>query len=366
MASEVNIPHLRRKTSGWYWEPSRRLRALGFSSEPLGKDQKKAIDRAMDLNKAVDASFQDQRTASPPAGTVARMILDFQTSDRYKSLSDLTRRDYDRYLRVVEEVLGKVAAGSLTRKVVKAFQAGVEANYKPSVAASLLRTFSALCGYIYDQGYFKEHPARNLRIKPAAERDQVWTEENIAALTDAALGAGRPSVALAVHLGFWLGQRQGDILSLPWSAYDANARTCEIRQSKTGTRLVVPVFPELAALLDSTPRRSPVIVVNEGTGRPYTMEPFSKLFRKVAKTAGLPTDLQFRDLRRTAATRLGEAGCSDDEIRAITGHKSRSVVARYVRPNSIMAESAMNRLGQYLSGTLTESPSENRRKKDLG
>jgi len=46
-------------------------------------------------------------------------------------------------------------------------------------------------------------------------------------------------------------------------------------------------------------------------------------------------------LRHTAATRLGEAGCSDDLIRAVTGHADRSVVARYVRPNATMAQAAM-------------------------
>jgi len=34
---------------------------------------------------------------------------------------------------------------------------------------------------------------------------------------------------------------------------------------------------------------------------------------------------------------LGEAGCTDEEIRAITGHADRAVVARYVRPNTAMA-----------------------------
>ncbi len=46
------------------------------------------------------------------------------------------------------------------------------------------------------------------------------------------------------------------------------------------------------------------------------------------------TDVQFRDLRRTLATALGAAGCTDDQIRAITGHKTRSVVAVYVRPDT--------------------------------
>jgi len=36
----------------------------------------------------------------------------------------------------------------------------------------------------------------------------------------------------------------------------------------------------------------------------------------------MPADLQFRDLRRTLATALGAAGCTDDQIRSITGYRT--------------------------------------------
>jgi integrase len=56
------------------------------------------------------------------------------------------------------------------------------------------------------------------------------------------------------------------------------------------------------------------------------------------------SNLQFRDLRRTLATALGAAGCTDDQIRAITGHQTREVIAVYVRPNDAFAKAAMGRL----------------------
>ena len=39
-------------------------------------------------------------------------------------------------------------------------------------------------------------------------------------------------------LALWTGQRQGDLLRLPWSAYDGNH--IRLRQSKTGRRIVMP------------------------------------------------------------------------------------------------------------------------------
>ena len=66
-------------------------------------------------------------------------------------------------------------------------------------------------------------------------------------------------------------------------------------------------------------------------------------FARIRALAELPAELQFRDLRRTAATELGTAGATDDEIRAVTGHRSRNVVAVYVRPDDRMAKAVQRK-----------------------
>ena len=86
------------------------------------------------------------------------------------------------------------------------------------------------------------------------------------------------------------------------------------------------------------------MVVSENTGRPYQESDFQHTFAEIRNGAGLPVDLQFRDLRRSLATALGAAGCTDDQIRSITGHQTREVVSIYVRPNDAFAKSAMGRL----------------------
>ena len=37
-------------------------------------------------------------------------------------------------------------------------------------------------------------------------------------------------------------------------------------------------------------------------------------------------------LRKTAARMLAEAGCSEDEIKAVTGHTTSTMVSYYTRP----------------------------------
>ena len=83
--------------------------------------------------------------------------------------------------------------------------------------------------------------------------------------------------------------------------------------------------------------------MSEATKRPYSKHFLSHEVARIRALAGLPTDLQFRDLRRTAATDMGKHGATDDELRGVTGHRSRGVVAVYVQPTGEAAARAQRK-----------------------
>lgn len=70
---------------------------------------------------------------------------------------------------------------------------------------------------------------------------------------------------------------------------------------------------------------------------------FRKVVRRIADQAGIPAGLTFMDLRRSGLTELGEAGATDDEIRSVSGHKTREIVAAYVLPTDVQAGHALNK-----------------------
>jgi hypothetical protein len=49
------------------------------------------------------------------------------------------------------------------------------------------------------------------------------------------------------------------------------------------------------------------------------------------------------DLRRSGLTELGEAGATDDELRSVSGHKTREMVAAYVLPTDVQAGNALKK-----------------------
>jgi integrase len=60
-------------------------------------------------------------------------------------------------------------------------------------------------------------------------------------------------------LAIWTGQRQGDLLRLPWSTCDGSH--IRLQQSKTRRRIVLPARAPLKALLEVTERRGPMILI---------------------------------------------------------------------------------------------------------
>jgi len=151
---------------------------------------------------------------------------------------------------------------------------------------------------------------------------------------------------LPLLLALWTGQRQGDLLRLPWSAYDGTH--IRLKQSKTGARVVLPVGAPLKAALDVATKYGPLILTN-GLRCPWTSHGFQASWHVAARKAGI-VGVTFHDLRGTAVTRLAVVGCSEAEIATITGHSLRDVRsildANYLHRDAALAESAIRKLEQ--------------------
>jgi hypothetical protein len=98
-----------------------------------------------------------------------------------------------------------------------------------------------------------------------------------------------------------------------------------VRQEKTGAALVIPLHPELELALTSTPRKNLTFLMTE-KGAGFTPVGFGNWFREQCNLAKLPPAYV-----RPAATRLANAGCSSDQIKAVTGHRSLAEVGHYTR-----------------------------------
>jgi integrase len=202
-------------------------------------------------------------------------------------------------------------------------------------------TLARLMSFAKDRGTIASNPCeKGGRLYAADRTDKIWGETQIAAL----LSVGTKDLRLALVLALWTGQRQGDLLRLPWSSYDGTH--LRLRQSKTGRRVVVPTGAPLKALLDVTDRRGPLILTNS-RGRPWTSDGFRTSWSKACGRAGV-TGLTFHDLRGSAVVRLALAEATVPQIATFTGHSLKDVEAildaHYLGRDVRLAEAAVLKL----------------------
>ena len=142
--------------------------------------------------------------------------------------------------------------------------------------------------------------------------------EHVTAFMSAAPVELQQARVLALHTG----QREGDLLRLPWSAYYGNTirlRQGNARRGQAVGRSSKVRVPRVAPYVGWNGEKIPVAPLHE-TGRAFKKRYFSHSWRRIVRQAGIefislqetadPVRLHFHDLRGTTVTLLSEAGCN--------------------------------------------------------
>src|SRR3954447_9054422 len=279
----------------------------------------------------------------PRAGTFMTIIAQYKAAPEFTGLAASTRRAYLTYIKLIEDEFGDLPVAALAdRRVRGEFKTWRDSFAEtPRKADYAWTTLARVMSFAKDRGIIATNPCeRGGRLYVADRKDKLWSEQNIAAV----LSVASTEIQLALILALWSGQRQGDLLRLPWSAYDSPY--IRLRQSKGGRRVAMPAGAPLRVLLDATERRGPLILTNT-LGRPWTSDGFRTSWGKACERAGV-SGLTFHDLRGTAVVRLAIAGASGPQIAAVTGHSLKDVEAildaHYLGRDIKLAEAAVLKL----------------------
>lgn len=293
------------------------------------------------------------------ASTFTNLVRMFTLSTEFDSaLAPSTKIEYRRMLTKAEAEFGEMAIAALEDpKVRRDFMDWREKVARASgerAADNRLSTVSAMLTWGIDRGHITVNHLRGFKRLYHADRSEIiWLPEHIAAFMAAASIEMQRAMILALHSG----QRQGDLLRLPWNAYEG--KTLTLRQGKSrrgkslGPSIVVPCTMALRRMLDGTERTSTLILTTK-TGQSFKKRYFARLWDETAIAAGLemvtlpgfdePVRLHFHDLRGTTVTLLSESGSTPQQIAPITGHSLKTVhriLERYLARTSGLAEQAI-------------------------
>jgi site-specific recombinase XerC len=187
-----------------------------------------------------------------------------------------------------------------------------------------LSAVSAMISWAVDRGHLSSNHVRGFkRLYHVDRAELIWLPEHIDAFMKVAPLEMQRALIIALHTG----QRQADILKLPWSAYDG--KSISLRQGKASRRGVraspisIRCTAALCRMLDKLPRTSTIILTTK-TGKAFKKRYFASRWKTATLKAEI-ADLHFNDLRGTAVTLLSEAGNTVQQVASVTGHSLKTV-----------------------------------------
>lgn len=250
------------------------------------------------------------------------MTTAFQLSSAWDKLAPRTQADYRKKILAIEAKFAELPLEALDDPRMRSeFEDWRDGLAKKSLRQADLAwsVLALVLSWAVKRRMIKANPCKagGRLYKGGARREITWSREQEQAFLAHSTGGIRLAFLLALHTG----QRQGDLLVMPWRAYDGES--IRLKQGKTGARVRVPVTAELKSALDAVPQTQSLILTNRD-GEAWTADGFRSSWRKACARAGVE-GVTFHDLRGTAATRLAIAGCSEAEIATITGHSLSEV-----------------------------------------
>jgi integrase len=304
------------------------------------------------------------------AGSFEALAKSYLASPSYRGMQARTQRVYsnaiERWCKTEHKgvLVGTLSAKTLQDHHIEDMMAAMAD--RPEAANLLLKIIRAMMKHATSGKKPLRHDDPTVGIKQLRKTDEngkpdnsgfhSWTEAEIEQFE--ARHAIGTKARLAFALMLCTAQRRSDVIRMGRQDVDKNG-AIHVRQLKTGAELFIPMHSALRAIIDAEQPAANVVplaktfLVTE-FGKPFTSNGFGNWMRKRCDEAGLP-QCSAHGLRKAAARRLAEAGCTTHEIAAITGHKSLKEIERYTKAaaQKRLAVSAMNKTE---TGTFNPEP----------
>ena len=224
------------------------FRRPGFERKPL-----QGLPYSADFMNDYEAALTGQpvpvgvNTARP--GTMRALALSYFVSPEFRTLRLSTQRAYRGIIeRLCAEHGDKRAADLRREHVVRLMAARAE---HPGAANGLRMALRVMMKHAIDIGLRADDPTREVKaVRIVSDGHHSWTDDEIAQFEQCHPVGSRARLALGLLL--YTGQRRGDVIRM--GAQHIRNGALYVKQEKTGTELIIPLHPSLAAIIAAAPR----------------------------------------------------------------------------------------------------------------
>jgi len=331
------------------WRPGNGVKMIPMPGLPFTPEFMDAYTAALARPKPdVKIELGANRTK---ARSVDAAIALYKASIQFARTKSKTKEQYLRMLEVLHKAYGDCLMSQFKRRDMQKLLD--EEKDTPTIAKRLLSMMRNLTKVALNEEWIKVDPIARMSVQlPKSDGIPPWENEEVAQF-EAYYPLGtkaRLSEALMINVA----SRREDVILLGPLNVRRSPGGFEIhyKQQKTGTWVTIPMLPQTKAALDAMPPSDQPFFLLNDKGKPFTDEWFGKWFSARCRQAGINREAEnglqpsAHGLRKVMCIRLAEAGCSEEQIAAISGHLSTAEVKRYVRGarKKVMAREAMAKL----------------------
>jgi integrase len=305
------------KTRRYFRRPG--FKRLPLPAQPGSDEFMSAYRAALTGDTAPKLEIGADRTLP---GTVGALVVRYYRSAAFGSLAYSTKATYRGIIERFRKDNGHRRVAQLDRDTIKRLLENRAA--KPAAANNWLRILRMLLDFAVDESMIGVNPALSVKgVRHKATGAAPWTEVQIDAFRARHVLGTR--ARLAMELLYNTAQRRSDVVK--FGPQHIRAGVLSFRQQKTGQEVDIPILPELQAAIAATDTGNLAFLVTE-QGQPFTAAGFGNWFREACDEAGVK-GYSAHGLRKAAATRLADVGCSDHEIMSWGGWQTLKEVQRY-------------------------------------
>jgi hypothetical protein len=241
--TRIRIRHYVVKRGQAFWQPTRKMRALGFYSVPLGADGPDAWARAEDWNarwdktrrrEAPSPAMASANNLSPdqveeltvyPPGSLGEAFRRYRRTDEWTRKAPRTREDWWRGWRQIKPVFGDCDTRTVTLEDMSALRKAVEERISLREAHRVIKIWRAMWKVSAALHYCErdDDPSLGVRNSAAKGRSETWTEGEVVRVAKRAWRLGYHGLATVIAVAWDTQLSPGDVRALRASQLASNA-----------------------------------------------------------------------------------------------------------------------------------------------
>ncbi len=328
------------------------------------------------------AYAREQATCAPDkSDTMPMLVSRYMGSPEYRGLAQSTKRSYEKHISNFAATFTDMPVIALEDPQVRIELLEWRDQFasNPRTADLALASVSAMIGWAVDRRILQFHALKGVKKLHKADRSEIiWEQEILSRFIKLA----PKHIAAVVLFAAYTGQRQSDVLELKWE-HITDDKKIRLKISKSGKRHAVTIHSSLAEWLKHLPRYNETkykryngTILTTSKKGSWTADGFRASYNKFLALEKYDDDelqvyafendigidhaqecrelakdikkaeLHFHDLRGTAVTKLADAGATNSEIAAVTGHSLETVdkiLKKYMKPTERQGEAAMKK-----------------------